>query len=103
MDVKSYWKVYMDFRITLIPVGSVQHIAVLWFEGVVVRFSAHEVGAYDRFVIDCVFLIQVGFLIDDLDFNAFPRYLVLEAFDYGSLGILCVERVGAQVLLILSS
>lgn len=57
MDVKSYWKVYMDFRITLIPVGSVQHIVVLRFEGVVVHFSAHEVGAYDRFVIDCVFLI----------------------------------------------
>ena len=103
MEVKSYWEVYMDFRIVFIPVDSMQCIVVLRFEITVVHFNAHEVAAYDGLVIDYVGLVQMVFLLDELDFNIFPGYLVLEAFDYCSLGILCVKPVGAQVLLILPS
>lgn len=43
------------------------------------------------------------FLSGKLDFNVSPRYFMLEAFEYCSLGIICVKFVGAQVLLILPS
>ena len=101
MEVKSYWEVYMDFSIVFIPVDSMQCIVVLRFEITVVHFSAHEVVAYDGLVIDYVSFVQMAFLLDELDFNIFPGYLVLEAFKYCSLGIICVKLVGAQVLLIL--
>ena len=103
MEVKSYWEVYMDFSIVFIPVDSMQCIVVLRFEITVVHFSAHEVAAYDGLVIDYVSFVQMAFLLGELDFNVSPRYFMLEAFDYCSLGILCVKPVGAQVLLILPS
>ena len=103
MEVKSYWEVYMDFSIVFIPVDSMQCIVVLWFEITVVHFNAHEVAAYDGLVIDYVGLVQMVFLSGKLDFNVSPRYFMLEAFDYCSLGIICVKLVGAQVLLILPS
>lgn len=93
----------MDFSVTFISVDSMQCIVVLRFEITVVHFSAHEVAAYDGFVINHVFLVQMVFLSGKLDFNVSPRYFMLEAFEYCSLGILCVKPVGAQVLLILSS
>ena len=93
----------MDFRVVFIPVDSMQCIVVLRFEITVVHFNAHEVAAYDGLVTDYVGLVQMVFLLDELDFNIFPGYLVLEAFEYCSLGIICVKRVGAQVLLILPS
>ena len=65
MDVKAYWEVYMDFRITFISIDSMQYIVVLRFEITVVHFSAHEVAAYDGFVINYVRLIQVVFLLDE--------------------------------------
>ena len=103
MEVKSYWEVYMDFRIVFIPVDSMQCIVVLRFEITVVHFNAHEVAAYDGFVINYVSFVQVSFLSGKLDFNVSPRYFMLEAFKYCSLGIICVKFVGAQVLLILPS
>ena len=103
MEVKSYWEIYMDFGVTLVPVDSMQHIVVLRFEITVVHFNAHEVAAYDGLVIDYVGLVHMVFLLDELDFNISPRYFMLETFDYCSLGILCVKPVGAQVLLILPS
>ena len=103
MEVKSYWEVYMDFRIVFIPVDSMQCIVVLRFEITVVHFNAHEVAAYDGFVINYVSFVQMAFLLDELDFNVSPRYFMLEAFKYCSLGIICVKPVGAQVLLILPS
>ena len=103
MEVKSYWEVYMDFCIVFIPVDSMQCIVVLRFEITVVHFNAHEVAAYDGFVINYVSFVQMAFLLDELDFNIFPGYLVLEAFEYCSLGIIRVKLVGAQVLLILPS
>ena len=103
MEVKSYWEIYMDFGVTLISVDSMQCIVVLRAEVIVVHFSAQEVAAYDGLVIDYVGLVQMAFLLGELDFNVSPRYFMLEAFDYRSLGILCVKRVGAQVLLILPS
>ena len=103
MEVKSYWEVCMDFSIVFIPVDSMQCIVVLWFEITVVHFNAHEVAAYDGLVIDYVGLVQMVFLSGKLDFNVSPRYFMLEAFDYCSLGIICVKLVGAQVLLILPS
>ena len=93
----------MDFRVVFIPVDSMQCIVVLRFEITVVHFSAHEVAAYDGLVTDYVGLVQMVFLLDELDFNIFPGYLVLEAFEYCSLGIICVKLVVAQVLLILPS
>ena len=103
MEVKSYWEVYMDFRIVFIPVDSMQCIVVLRFEITVVHFNAHEVAAYDGLVIDYVGFVQMVFLSGKLDFNVSPRYFMLEAFEYCSLGIICVKFVGAQVLLILPS
>ena len=85
----------MHFRIVFITVGPVQYIIVLRAEVIVVHFGAHEVAAYDGLVIDYVGLVQMVFLLDELDFNIFPGYLVLEAFDYRSLGILCVKLVVA--------
>lgn len=95
METQSYWEVYMDFSVTFVSVDSMQCIVVLRFKITVVHFNAHEVAAYDGLVIDYVGLVQMVFLLDELDFNIFPGYLVLEAFEYCSLGIICVKLVVA--------
>ena len=93
----------MDFRVVFIPVDSMQCIVVLRFEITVVHFSAHEVAACNGGIVRQVFLVQMVFLSGKLDFNVSPRYFMLEAFEYCSLGIICVKLVVAQVLLILPS
>lgn len=93
----------MHFRIVFITVDSMQCIVVLRFEITVVHFSAHEVAACNGGIVQQVFLVQMVFLSGKLDFNVSPRYFMLEAFEYCSLGIICVKFVGAQVLLILPS
>ena len=93
----------MDFRVVFIPVDSMQCIVVLRFEITVVHFSAHEVAACNGGIVRQVLLVQMVFLSGKLDFNVSPRYFMLEAFEYCSLGIICVKLVVAQVLLILPS